>query len=679
MTDWGTLSHAYGDAGDVPAMLTALRSGDAEQASHDLWASVLHQGTLYSASAPAVAEICKVLRNRSAARVRTAAWLAGQAVEAALAYPPDDEHARAVRAAAEPLWDWAKGAIDTSRYADTAAEVLAVHTDRVPAALELLTTAVERWPGRPALLSAIHALDPHSPVLARAVDDPDPRLAATAAILLIDALGGPPDDALGERLIAAVGRVLSHEALTTDLPDTPVKLIMTALTGIDPEFTEPEYPHAPTGSAARLVGTLLDSAHEPTATETYVALIDRNLVRSRAVAGWATDLVADRIDRVTGPTADAALLAAFALGPRMAEVADRVAAVDWAPGSMAGGAAAALLSRLSPARADEVPGWLERDWGHPDLARLAQPTEQVVAAAVARLRRLGPPVDSMTDFSTPWHARALDGYRNFLHNNEFFAWQEMLVHGGRTANEHLARLRADWPADTLGLSPTLRAEHLTALGDEAGARGWLIERVSRGNDHRLDVDWLWERPADPEVVAAARKALSELDVTGYVSTEAITLAGWVAVNSDWDPTPLFTARAHDPWSALTMLDLRRRDNAFEDLVAAAVPTVIPLLHKRGQCLAAAKVLRPTELTDTDATERARILVRLATRLPEHSEEAIALLAEDPTTLALATPDLHTWLTGDETFAALPISTSAGFTDAHISAQLTHLLNGSRLR
>ncbi|TDQ04770.1 hypothetical protein [Labedaea rhizosphaerae] len=93
-TDWATLSHAYGGAGDVPDMLTALRKGDAEQAAHDLWTSVLHQGSLYDATAPAVAEICTVLKNRSTARVELAAWLLASAVAAALAHEPGDPHLR---------------------------------------------------------------------------------------------------------------------------------------------------------------------------------------------------------------------------------------------------------------------------------------------------------------------------------------------------------------------------------------------------------------------------------------------------------------------------------------------------------------------------------------------------------------------------------------------------------
>lgn len=53
--DWPSLSHAYGDAGDLPARLVALLSGDPETAGDALAmldAAVLHQGSIYSSTAP---------------------------------------------------------------------------------------------------------------------------------------------------------------------------------------------------------------------------------------------------------------------------------------------------------------------------------------------------------------------------------------------------------------------------------------------------------------------------------------------------------------------------------------------------------------------------------------------------------------------------------------------------
>lgn len=55
--DWANLGHAYGSASDVPTLLHAVASGSDEarrQALWQLWGNIHHQGTVYSASAPAV-------------------------------------------------------------------------------------------------------------------------------------------------------------------------------------------------------------------------------------------------------------------------------------------------------------------------------------------------------------------------------------------------------------------------------------------------------------------------------------------------------------------------------------------------------------------------------------------------------------------------------------------------
>jgi hypothetical protein len=66
--EWGALEHAYGPASNVPAMLRALVSKDDEEreaALWDLFGTVWHQGTVYSASAPAVPFLIEILRAES--------------------------------------------------------------------------------------------------------------------------------------------------------------------------------------------------------------------------------------------------------------------------------------------------------------------------------------------------------------------------------------------------------------------------------------------------------------------------------------------------------------------------------------------------------------------------------------------------------------------------------------
>ncbi|MET8545394.1 hypothetical protein ABZW03_32870, partial [Kitasatospora sp. NPDC004799] len=60
---WADVSHAYGSAEDLPDLLRALAEGDgeaAEEAVSELYGSILHQGTVYSASADAVPYLARI-------------------------------------------------------------------------------------------------------------------------------------------------------------------------------------------------------------------------------------------------------------------------------------------------------------------------------------------------------------------------------------------------------------------------------------------------------------------------------------------------------------------------------------------------------------------------------------------------------------------------------------------
>jgi hypothetical protein len=63
--DWERLSHAYGTAADAPAQLAAVVVGDTTtraRAWWNLWGNIWHQGTVYSATAPAVPVLATVAR-----------------------------------------------------------------------------------------------------------------------------------------------------------------------------------------------------------------------------------------------------------------------------------------------------------------------------------------------------------------------------------------------------------------------------------------------------------------------------------------------------------------------------------------------------------------------------------------------------------------------------------------
>ncbi|MFD5463044.1 hypothetical protein ACFWIQ_09490 [Kitasatospora sp. NPDC127059] len=50
MTDWSQLSHAYGAAEDIPALLDRIAAEPNAELWNDLWSALCHQGSVYSAS-----------------------------------------------------------------------------------------------------------------------------------------------------------------------------------------------------------------------------------------------------------------------------------------------------------------------------------------------------------------------------------------------------------------------------------------------------------------------------------------------------------------------------------------------------------------------------------------------------------------------------------------------------
>ncbi|MFE0464306.1 hypothetical protein ACFW1A_34135 [Kitasatospora sp. NPDC058965] len=68
---WHALTHAYGGAEDVPDLIRALYLDDEEavaEAVDELWGTIIHQGTIYQASAPAVPFLAHAARHVPAKR-----------------------------------------------------------------------------------------------------------------------------------------------------------------------------------------------------------------------------------------------------------------------------------------------------------------------------------------------------------------------------------------------------------------------------------------------------------------------------------------------------------------------------------------------------------------------------------------------------------------------------------
>jgi hypothetical protein len=90
VTDWAALSHAYGAAGDVPALLVAAEE-TGEDSGHEwneVWGRLCHQGTVYSASFAALPLLADIAERHVPAGYIAALDLAG-AIVASKDWPSD--------------------------------------------------------------------------------------------------------------------------------------------------------------------------------------------------------------------------------------------------------------------------------------------------------------------------------------------------------------------------------------------------------------------------------------------------------------------------------------------------------------------------------------------------------------------------------------------------------------
>jgi len=70
--EWATLSHAFGPAVDVPALLRSIDSGgsDADAAIYELFGNIWHQGTIYEATAASVPFVGELARSSEVSESR---------------------------------------------------------------------------------------------------------------------------------------------------------------------------------------------------------------------------------------------------------------------------------------------------------------------------------------------------------------------------------------------------------------------------------------------------------------------------------------------------------------------------------------------------------------------------------------------------------------------------------
>ncbi|MEV8623468.1 hypothetical protein [Streptomyces sp. NPDC051079] len=77
MTDWPHLSHAYGSAEDIPALLARIASEPEPELWNDLWSALCHQGSVYPASFAALPWLADMADNEDRDQAVNALNLAG--------------------------------------------------------------------------------------------------------------------------------------------------------------------------------------------------------------------------------------------------------------------------------------------------------------------------------------------------------------------------------------------------------------------------------------------------------------------------------------------------------------------------------------------------------------------------------------------------------------------------
>ncbi|MFG3044131.1 hypothetical protein ACGFZR_04260 [Streptomyces sp. NPDC048241] len=420
---WPAFSHAYGSAEDVPGLLRALSGPDqdaADEALSELYGSVLHQGTVYAASAEAAPFLARI----AAAGHRTADVLVllGGLAES------DDEHGvptgtvRAAVAEQLPLLlpSLAAAEPDVRRAAAWAVS----HTRAAGIALPALRSrwAEESVPAvRAEVLSALARLDPQagSAVAATALEPSQPAEVRMAALFAGLDAGAPWTRAMHTAMLS----LLPADALCSDL---------------DQERGEP---------LSAVVKALLSRGDGP-AREAAFALVEAALRSDRADVRteglWAADCAC-----MLSRSAPARLIRSLCEAAVEEESVISVASLLGQVGSVAAPAADVLapLARRNPNQVDD----------HADRALaalvLVAPVKAVpfLAAGLGRRpRALDAAAGTRTpaDFVLPYDDGLLDAVRDRLSRPESLCGNEPW---------HLMTLLRNWGADAAPALPELCA------------------------------------------------------------------------------------------------------------------------------------------------------------------------------------------------------------------------------
>ncbi|MFE2729143.1 hypothetical protein [Kitasatospora sp. NPDC059327] len=272
---WSSHSHAYGSAEDLPDLLRALAGADADAAKEalsELYGTVLHQGTVYDASAVAV----PFLAGLAAAGHRTADVLSLLGDMAA----SEDEHGAEPGTVRATVADQLPLLLPLLEAADADIRRAAAWTVSHTRASVALPALLARWEVEPAaavraeILSGIARIDPETgaAVAADALEPSRPAGVRLAAVFAHLDAGAPWTGALRSAMLSLLPAGELHSAFDLDRTE-PLAAVVEALLKRD-------HPAEREAAFALAEAALRDSRAEVRAEGTWAA--DRACMLSRS-------------------------------------------------------------------------------------------------------------------------------------------------------------------------------------------------------------------------------------------------------------------------------------------------------------------------------------------------------------------------------------------------------------
>jgi hypothetical protein len=493
---WAELSHAYGPAGDVPDLLRRMAGTDETDvitAQEELRGSILHQGSVCTATTPAVPFLGALLADPARVHPGGIAHLLGDMADIR---DPDDPDLADLRAAVTAQVDRLLPLL-TAADAYTR-QVAAFALAHCPGrAHEIIPALQERWTTEPepavrgCIVIAVVTLDPDTGLLREALAEHQPPGVRAGAAIAAGRSGQWSDDAVDAVRAGWAERDPWFDRDDDEWPEASEVGYPWAWDPIDDLLAHADQP--PT------VAALLASAHpavrEKAAQLAGCAAGERRSMRE-PMAAALTPALADPDPRVRAAAAWA-IHRAGAMPEELATLAHHDT------GEAGNTALVALVERGDPRARDLLPTRLTAE-----LANAGPPADPELLDAV-RQRLVTLPADAPFDIDVQI-ARLRAGERPVSHDAERRALVELLASWGPDAAPAIPELVTLLTEDQ---AVTAVAKALTAIGPAA------IVAVPALRDHAANVaaaTALWRLTGDPEPAVETAADLLDSDELGVI-------------------------------------------------------------------------------------------------------------------------------------------------------------------